>query len=92
MNWTYLARCTDRWWALVNTKMNLQIPRTAKNFLKAKILHGSVHRSISLNMFYTSNVIVVLIDVIIYLQNVKGLNVTKICNIEPIRAAYVRLQ
>ena len=66
VNWTYLARDTDKRRALVNTKMKLQIPRTAKNSLTAKMLHMSVHRSTPLNMFYEANLILVLTDVRIY--------------------------
>ena len=63
----------------MKTKMNLQIPRTAKNFLTAK------------NMFYAANSIVVLIDVRIYLYNLKELNVTKIYKTESIIHAHVGL-
>ena len=91
MNWTYLAGDKDKRRALANTKMNLQIPRTAKNFLTAKILHGSVHTSTSSNMFYAVNLIVVLVGVRIYFQNLRGLNVTKICKTEPASDAYVGL-
>jgi len=67
VSWTYLAQDPDKWRALVNTKMNIHIPRTAKNFLTAKMLHRSVHRSISLNMFHAANLIVLLIGVRIYI-------------------------
>jgi hypothetical protein len=81
VNWTYLARDTDKRWTLVNTKINLYIRRTAKNFLTAKMLQRTVHRRTSLNMFYAANVILMSTD--------EGLNVTKICKTKPINEAYV---
>jgi hypothetical protein len=33
VNWIYFAQDSDKWWALVNTVMNLQIPCKAGNFL-----------------------------------------------------------
>jgi hypothetical protein len=31
MDWIHLAQDRDRWWALVNTVMNLQVPLKAGN-------------------------------------------------------------
>jgi hypothetical protein len=33
MDWIELAQDRDRWWALVNVIMNLQVPQNAGNFL-----------------------------------------------------------
>jgi len=32
MDWVDLAQDTDRWWALVNMIMNLQVPQNVGNF------------------------------------------------------------
>ena len=32
-DWMELAQDRDRWWALVSTVMNLQVPKNAGNFL-----------------------------------------------------------
>jgi hypothetical protein len=34
-NWTDLALDKDRWWALVNAVINLQVPKTARNFFNS---------------------------------------------------------
>jgi len=33
MDWIDLAQDRDKWWALVNVIMNLQVPQNAGNFL-----------------------------------------------------------
>jgi hypothetical protein len=33
LNWIHLAQDRDRWWALVNMVMNLQVPYNTGNFL-----------------------------------------------------------
>ena len=33
VDWIDLAHNRDRWWAVVNAVMNLQVPKTAGNFL-----------------------------------------------------------
>jgi len=33
MDWIMLVQDKDRWWALVNMVMNLQVPQNAGNFL-----------------------------------------------------------
>jgi len=33
MDWSDLAEDRDRWWALVNVVMNLQVPSNAGHFL-----------------------------------------------------------
>jgi hypothetical protein len=33
MTWIYLVQDKDRWWALVNAVINLQIPQKANGFL-----------------------------------------------------------
>jgi hypothetical protein len=33
MDWIELAQDRDRWWALVNVVMNLQVPQNAENTL-----------------------------------------------------------
>jgi hypothetical protein len=33
MDWIELAQDRDRWWAPVNTVMNLQVPQNEENFL-----------------------------------------------------------
>jgi hypothetical protein len=33
MDWIDLAEVRDRWWALVNVAVNLQVPQNAGNFV-----------------------------------------------------------
>jgi hypothetical protein len=33
MDWIYLVKDRDRWWALVNAVMKLRVPKNAGNFL-----------------------------------------------------------
>ena len=48
MDWIKLAQDRDRWWALANAVMNLQVPQYARNFLTSgepvsfsrTVLHG----------------------------------------------------
>jgi hypothetical protein len=35
MDWIYLARDMDHWWALVNTVVNLQVPKNVGKFLSS---------------------------------------------------------
>jgi hypothetical protein len=53
MGWIELAWDRDKWWAVVNAVMNLQIPETAGNFLTScnlvsfsrTLLHGVSNRN-----------------------------------------------
>ena len=36
MDWIDLAQDRDRWWALVNVKMNLQFPQNTGNLLTSR--------------------------------------------------------
>jgi len=33
VGWSDLSQTTDKWWAVVNTEINLQVPQNARNFL-----------------------------------------------------------
>jgi hypothetical protein len=33
VGWIYLARDREKWWGVVNTVMNLWVPKNARNFL-----------------------------------------------------------
>jgi hypothetical protein len=33
IDWIYLSQDREKWWAIVNTVMNLQVPENARNFL-----------------------------------------------------------
>ena len=63
MDWIGLAQDRDRWWAVVNAVMNLQLPQNAGNFLtnhelvslsRRTVLHG-VSVRVSVNKQDTSN-------------------------------------
>ena len=63
MDWIGLAQDRDRWWAVVNAVMNLQLPQNAGNFLtnnepvslsRRTVLHG-VSVRVLVNKQDTSN-------------------------------------
>jgi hypothetical protein len=46
MNWTELAQDRDRWWALINTVMNLWFPQNVGNFMTGCKLVSFLRRTV----------------------------------------------
>jgi hypothetical protein len=45
MDWIYLAQDSDQWRALVNSVMNLHVPKSGENFLSGCTIGGFSRRA-----------------------------------------------